>query len=125
MEYQVNLKLNQEQNEVVDLIAEQRGCSRAEACRWAIEQTANVGGRQQLIDTEIVPILGQILAVIQTLAAVHQKHHAATLATLRMTGQAGLCSAALADKYGLLAEIKKKHESWLVQNVGQHYQEGE
>ena len=126
MENQITVKFDDLVNEQIGQLAEQFDCSRAEAVRRAIGITSRgqIGTPTNIESlAEMQNIMGEILGLIQTLLAVHQKHHTATLATLRMTGQAGLCSAVVADKYGLLVEAQKQHKSWLAQNVGQHYLE--
>lgn len=95
MEYQVNLKLNDELNEIVDGIAERRGCSRAEACRWAIEQAANSAS----------PAAGISPHVESQIEAIGE----ATVEVLRLLNSAPLTDLNLIAKFLPPAAIAGRH----------------
>jgi len=97
MEYQISVKLDDQTNDQIDALSKRFECSRAEAVRRAVSRTA-APTKTTESRPEIVSLLEQILNSLQTLLGAHKKHHAALLATLRIAGQAGICSALVASK---------------------------
>lgn len=118
MEYQISVKLDEAQNEMIDRLAEKHDCSRAEAVRKAIHAAAENDDVAPQIDRKIDTI-GETSIEILRLLQEHSEQSSAQIKNTRFWVQQSMFLArSLCEKFGtresaiaLMEEQLKKEEA--------------
>lgn len=86
MEYQISVKLDEEQNQAIDRLAERHDCSRAEAVRKAVQFAANSDNSAPQVETKIDAI-GETSVEILRLLQQHSQQSADAIKNTRLWAQ--------------------------------------
>lgn len=117
MEYQISVKLDEEQNQMIDRLAERHDCSRAEAVRKAIQLAAE----SDKLDPQLADKIDVINESITELLRLTQNHAESALdmakRNLKTSAQAASYSANIAIHLGVGDAALQSFENWKKDNA--------
>ena len=104
MEYQINIKLDEVQNQMIDRLAERHDCSRAEAVRKAVQLVAEADGTAPQLEAKIDAIGETTIEILRLLQQHAEQSVAAIVDTRSWVQRSMFFGRALATKF----EVRQK-----------------
>ena len=117
MEYQISVKLDETQNEMIDRLAERYDCNRAEAVRKAVQLAAESGSSAPQLEAKIDAINDSIIELLRLTI----DHSGAALdmskRNLKTSAQAAIYGANIALQLGVRESALQSFENWKKDNA--------